>query len=144
MGMKFSPMAVKKSEDPDVMIEMNMTPLIDVMLVLIIMLIITIPIQHHAVNLDMPTHVSIPTVPPVVVNLDIDANGLIFWNGEMLPDQAALELRLRGVAAMPDQSELHVRPNKLVLYKTVARVMAAAQRLGVTKIGMVGNEQYGR
>lgn len=142
--MKLSQMAVKKPDDPDVMMEMNMTPLIDVMLVLIIMLIITIPIQNHAINLDMPTHVSTSTPPPVVVNIDIDANGLIFWNGEMLADQAALELRLRGVAAMPDQSELHVRPNKRVLYKTVARVMAAAQRLGVTKIGMVSNEEYGR
>lgn len=142
--MKLSQMAVKKPDDPDVMMEMNMTPLIDVMLVLIIMLIITIPIQNHAINLNMPTHVSTSTPPPVAVNIDIDANGLIFWNGEMLADQAVLELRLRGVAAMPDQSELHVRPNKRVLYKTVARVMAAAQRLGVTKIGMVSNEEYRR
>jgi len=142
MGMKSSLMAVKKSDDPEVMIEMNMTPLIDVMLVLIIMLIITIPIQNHAVNLNMPTHTSAPTVPPVVVKLDIDANGLIFWNGIMVPDQAALEQQLRGVAAMPNQSELHVRPNKLVPYKTVARVMASAQRMRVTKIGIVGNEQF--
>jgi biopolymer transport protein ExbD len=135
-------MAVKKSDESEVMIEMNMTPLIDVMLVLIIMLIITIPIQNHAVNLDMPTRTSVPSVPPVVINLDIDANGFIFWDGNQLPDQAALEIQLRGVAVMSNQSELHVRANKLVPYKTVARVMAAAQRIGVTKIGMVGNEQY--
>jgi biopolymer transport protein ExbD len=142
MGMKFNSMVFKKSDDPEVMIEMNMTPLIDVMLVLIIMLIITIPIQNHAVNLDMPTSTSAPPAPPVVINLDINADGLIFWNGEMLPNQAALETELRRVAAMSNQSELHVRPNKRVPYKTVARVMAAAQRVGVTKMGMVGNEQY--
>lgn len=131
-----------KSDDPEVMIEMNMTPLIDVMLVLIIMLIITIPIQNHAINLNMPANTPTQTAPPTVVNIDINADGAILWNGKVVPDHAALENQLRDVAAMPDQSELHLRPNKLVAYKTVASVMAAAQRLGVTKLGMVGNEQF--
>lgn len=131
------------SGESDVMIEMNMTPLIDVMLVLIIMLIITIPIQNHAVNLNMPNGAPPPQItPPTVVNLDIDFDGTILWDGVVVPDNASLEARLRGVAAIPDQPEMHVRPNKLVAYKSVASVMAAAQRLGVTKIGMVGNEQF--
>lgn len=144
MGMKFSSNGKLngKLSEPEVMIEMNMTPLIDVMLVLIIMLIITIPIQYDAVNLNMPSNTPTQVAPPTVVNIDMTADGTILWNGNVLPDHAALEAQLRGVAAMPDQSELHLRPNKLVAYKTVASVMAAAQRLGVTKIGMVGNEQF--
>ena len=129
--------------DPEVMVEMNTTPLIDVMLVLLIMLIITIPIQLHSVNLNMPTgNPPPPTAPPVVVTIDIDFDGTIFWNGEVIPDRAALEARLANTAAMPDQPEVHLRPNKLVEYKAVAMVMASAQRLGVTKLGMVGNEQF--
>ncbi|MBC7957161.1 MAG: biopolymer transporter ExbD [Cytophagales bacterium] len=129
--------------DPEVMVEMNTTPLIDVMLVLLIMLIITIPIQLHSVNLNMPAgNPPPPTAPPVVVTIDIDFDGTVFWNGEVVPDRAALEARLSNTAAMPDQPEVHLRPNKLVEYKAVAMVMASAQRLGVTKLGMVGNEQF--
>ena len=125
------------------MMEINMTPLIDVMLVLIIMLIITIPIQLHSVNLNMPTgQPPPPAAPPVVVTLDIDFDGTVLWNGETLPDRAALESRLAQAAAQPDQPEVHIRPNKLVEYKAVAAVLASAQRLGVTKLGMVGNEQF--
>jgi biopolymer transport protein ExbD len=131
------------SVEPDVMIEMNMTPLIDVMLVLIIMLIITIPIQNHAVNLNLPVGTPPPPLTqPVVVTIDVDFDGTISWNGVTVPDRAALESKLQAVAAIPDQPEVHLRPNKLVAYKSVAAVMASAQRLGVTKIGMVGNEQF--
>ncbi|GGC96804.1 ExbD/TolR family protein [Undibacterium terreum] len=132
------------SAEPDVMIEMNMTPLIDVMLVLIIMLIITIPIQNHAVNLNMPT--SSPAKPltePTVITIDVDFDGTVLWNGVALSGgRSELEAKLREVAAQPDQPEVHLKPNKLVAYKSVAAVMAAAQRLGVTKIGMIGNEQF--
>ncbi|MBX3620311.1 MAG: biopolymer transporter ExbD [Rhizobacter sp.] len=129
--------------EPEVMVEMNTTPLIDVMLVLLIMLIITIPIQLHSVNLNMPTgNPPPPTAPPQVVTIDIDFDGTIFWNGEIVPDRKTLEGRLSATAAMPDQPEVHLRPNKLVEYKAVAMVMASAQRLGVTKLGMVGNEQF--
>jgi len=131
------------SGEPEVMVEMNTTPLIDVMLVLLIMLIITIPIQLHSVNLNMPTGTPPPpTAPPVIVTIDIDFDGTVLWNGEVLPDRGALEARLANTAAMPDQPEVHLRPNKLVEYKAVAMVMASAQRLGVTKLGMVGNEQF--
>jgi len=129
--------------EPEVMAEMNTTPLIDVMLVLLIMLIITIPIQLHSVNLNMPTGTPPPpTAPPVVVTIDVDFDGTIFWNGEALASQPALEARLQATAAMADQPEVHLRPNKLVEYAAVARVMASAQRLGVSKLGMVGNEQF--
>ncbi len=128
--------------DPDVMVEMNTTPLIDVMLVLLIMLIITIPIQLHSVNLNMPTGAPPPTAPPQVVTLDVDFDGTVFWNGEALADRAALEARLSATAALPDQPEVHLRPNKLVEYRDVAMVLASAQRLGVTKLGIVGNEQF--
>ncbi|MEJ1959474.1 MAG: biopolymer transporter ExbD [Nitrosomonadales bacterium] len=130
------------SADPDVMIEMNMTPLIDVMLVLLIMLIITIPIQNHAVNLNMPIGAPPQLTQPKVVTIDVDFDGTVLWDGLALPDRATLESKLQTVAAIPDQPEVHVRPNKLVAYKSVAAVLASAQRVGVTKIGIVGNEQF--
>ena len=131
------------SGEPEVMIDMNTSPLIDVMLVLIIMLIITIPVQLHSVNLNMPAgNPPPPTAPPVVVTIDIDFDGTVLWNGEALTDRNSLEAKLQAVAAEPDQPEVHIRPNKLVEYKSVATVLASAQRLGVTKLGMVGNEQY--
>ena len=129
-------------EDEAIM-DINTTPLIDVMLVLIIMLIITIPIQLHSVNLNMPAgNPPPPTKEPVVVTVDIDFDGTVLWNGEALADRGALEARLQQAAAQADQPEVHIRPNKLVEYKSVAMVLASAQRLGVTKLGMVGNEQF--
>lgn len=129
--------------DPDVMVDINTTPLIDVMLVLLIMLIITIPIQTHAVKLNMPnTQSTPPPTPPVVVNIDVDFDGTITWDGQVVPNRETLEYKLQQIARMPDQPEVHLHPNKLVTYKYVAMVMASAQRLGVTKIGLVGNEQF--
>jgi biopolymer transport protein ExbD len=131
------------SGEPEVMVDINTTPLIDVMLVLLIMLIITIPIQLHSVNLNMPVgNPPPPPRPPVVIQVDVDFDGTIYWDGQTLPDRAALESKLQSVAAQPDQPELHLRPNKLATYKYVAQVLASAQRLGVTKIGLVGNEQF--
>jgi biopolymer transport protein ExbD len=132
------------SEEGDVMVDINTTPLIDVMLVLLIMFIITIPIQTHAVKMNMP----IPNVnqpppkPPEIIRIDVDFDGTIGWNGEIIEDRAQLEARLAAVAAQADQPEVHLRPNKLVTYKVVAMIMASAQRLGVIKIGIVGNEQF--
>lgn len=131
-----------KSAEPEPMMEMNMTPLIDVMLVLIIMFIITIPVQNHSVNLNMPVgNPPPPTTPPVVVDIVIDFDGTIYWNNAVV-DKDTLESKLAGVAAEKNQPEVHLRANNLAKYKYVAAVMAAAQRLGVTKIGMVGNEQF--
>ena len=132
------------SGEDEVMMDINTTPLIDVMLVLLIMFIITIPIQTHAVKMNMPvpSNAAPPPTPPEIVRIDVDFDGTIGWNGEIIPDRATLESRLSAVAALPDQPEVHLRPNKLVTYKHVAMIMASAQRLGVTKIGIVGNEQF--
>ena len=132
--------------DDEVMIDINTTPLIDVMLVLLIMFIITIPIQTHAVKMNMPVpnNALPPPVPPEIVRIDVDFDGTIIWNGEVVEagNRDEVEQRLAAIAARADQPEVHLRPNKLVVYKHVAMIMAIAQRLGVTKIGIVGNEQF--
>jgi len=129
--------------EDEVMIDINTTPLIDVMLVLLVMLIITIPVQTHAVKLDMPQGQPPPAlVQPEVVRLDIDFDGTISWNGAVLPDRAALERALRQAAQQNPQPEIHLSPNKLAKYAHVAMVLAESQRLGVVKIGLVGSEQF--
>lgn len=124
------------------LVDINTTPLIDVMLVLLIMLIITIPVQTHAVKLDMPQANPPPIVQPVVVDLAIDFDGTITWNGANIPDRATLETYLQSAAVQDPQPEIHLNPNKLVKYSYVAMVLAEAQRLGVVRIGLVGNEQF--
>ncbi len=131
------------SGDTEVISDINTTPLIDVMLVLLIMLIITIPIQLHAVNLNLPNgNPPPPATPPEVVRIDVEADGHVLWNGEAVPTEDALESRLQQAAALPDQPEVHLRPDKAAEYEAVARVLAAAQRVGVTKLGVVGSEQF--
>ena len=130
--------------EDEVMVEMNTTPLIDVMLVLIIMLIITIPVQLHAVNLNLPQgKAPPPQQPPVVVTVKINADGSVLWNDVVVSDQATLEAKLTQAAAEANPPELQLRPDGAAPYGAVARVLAAAQRLGVTKIGMAGNERFG-
>jgi biopolymer transport protein ExbD len=129
--------------EPDVMVDINTTPLIDVMLVLLIMLIITIPIQLHAVSLNLPSGKAPPAIEqPEIVRIDVDFDGTVLWNGEVIADRAALESRMKEKAAQAIQPEIHLRPNKLVKYDRVAAVMASAQRLGLKKLGMIGNEQF--
>lgn len=131
------------SGEHEVMVDMNTTPLIDVMLVLLVMLIITIPVQTHAVKLNMPAGANIPPPkPPIVMRIDVEFDGTVLWNGEAIPDRPQLEAKLREVANADDQPEVHLRPNKLVKYEYVAMVMASAQRLGVKKLGVIGNEQF--
>ena len=130
-------------KDMDVMIDINTTPLIDVMLVLLVMLIITLPIQLHSVNLNMPTgNPPPPLVKPEVVKLDIDPGSVVYWNGEAMPDRATLEAKISAAAGQAVQPEVHLRPDKGAKYAIVAGVMASAQRLGLTKIGIVGSEQF--
>src|SRR5947207_11551373 len=101
----------KPGKEREVMIDINTTPLIDVMLVLLIMLIITIPIQLHSVNLNMPVgNPPPPTTPPDVVTIDVDFDGTIQWNGTTVPDRSALEAKLREAAAKATQPEVHLRP----------------------------------
>jgi len=132
------------SGDAEVMVEMNTTPLIDVMLVLLVMLIVTIPIQTHAVKLDLPQANNSPPSDekPVVVDRDIDFDGTVIWNGSPVPSRAQLDKYLEDTANQVPQPEVHLRPNRLAKYDAVARTLADAQRLGVTKIGFVGTEQY--
>jgi biopolymer transport protein ExbD len=131
------------ASDMDVMIDINTTPLIDVMLVLLVMLIITLPIQLHSVNLNMPIgNPPPPLIKPEVVKLDIDPSSVVYWNGEAMPDRATLEAKIQAAAAQAVQPEVHLRPDKGAKYAIVAGVMASAQRLGLTKIGIVGSEQF--
>jgi biopolymer transport protein ExbD len=129
----------------EVMVDMNTTPLIDVMLVLLVMLIITIPIQTHAVKLDLPQAQANPPPPtqqPVVVDLEIDFDGTPIWNGTPVASRAQLDKYLQDISNQIPQPEVHLRPNRLAKYDAVARTLADAQRLGVTKIGFVGTDQY--
>lgn len=131
------------TEENEVMIDINTTPLIDVMLVLLIMLIITIPIQLHAVNMDMPTgNPPPPLIKPEVVKVDIDPQSIVFWNGVAVADKSELDSKIQSAAAQAVQPEVHLRPNKSARYEVVASVMASAQRNGLTKIGIVGSEQF--
>ncbi len=128
--------------DDEPMMDINMTPLIDVMLVLLIMFIITIPVMTHAVKLDMPRASNAPSlVQPIVINLEIDFDGTVLWNGTPV-DIESLEGYFRREAAIEPQPELHIRPSKRAKYDVVARVLASAQRNGMRKIGFVGNEQF--
>ncbi len=134
---------MEESSDAGPMIDMNMTPLIDVMLVLIVMLIITIPIQNHMVKLFQPnTTQPPPDVLPFINFVDVDGEGIIYWNGEKMDSILLLEIRMKEVVLKGNIEEVHIRPNKNTLYKPVAKVLAAAQRTGLTKLGIVGNEQF--
>jgi len=130
--------------DGEVMVEMNTTPLIDVMLVLLTLLIITLPIQTHAVKLDMPTpNQTPPTFVPPTVELGVDFDGTITWNGQTV-DRGTMDAYLADIGKKPNdqQDEIHVSPNRLAKYDAVAKVLADAQRLGATHIGFTGIDQY--
>ena len=136
-------MSVGGGGDDEPMMDINTTPLIDVMLVLLIMFIITLPVMTHAVKLDMPQSKNQP--PPDVViepiQLEVDWDGTVIWNGT--PVQLnALEGYFRVEAAKNPQPEVHVRPNRRAPYDTVAKVLALAQRNNMQRIGFVGNEQF--
>ena len=131
------------TDDQEVMIDINTTPLIDVMLVLLIMLIITIPIQFHAVNMDMPVgNPPPPLIKPEVVKIDVDPQSIVYWNGVAVSGRPELESKMKAAAEQPQQPEVHLRPNKSAKYDVVAGVMASAQRIGLTKIGIIGSEQF--
>jgi biopolymer transport protein ExbD len=131
-------------DDGEPMMEMNTTPLIDVMLVLLIMFIITIPIQTHAVKIDLPQNAP-PTdsvVDPIKNKVTIDAGGVIAWNGAPI-DLLTLRQYLQQSLRLPVEPELQFQPNSQTRYVVVDEVLAEVKRAGVTKLGFVGNEQYG-
>jgi len=135
-------MSIGGGGEDEPMMEMNMTPLIDVLLVLLVMFIITIPVMTHAVKLDMPRPSNAAQQSdPVVINLEIDFDGTVLWNGTPVEIEA-LDTYFRREAANEPQPELHIRPSKRAKYDVVARVLASAQRNGMRKIGFVGNEQF--
>ncbi|MBU6438526.1 MAG: biopolymer transporter ExbD, partial [Betaproteobacteria bacterium] len=123
--------------------DINTTPLIDVMLVLLVMLIITIPIQLDAVNLNMPVgKPPVNQVEPEKIRIDIDNNSVIYWQGVPVPDRASLEANMRQVAAQPVQPVIVIRPDKAAKYAKVAEVLAMTQRIGLTKMTVAGAEQF--
>ena len=126
-----------QDDSDEVMNEINMTPLVDVMLVLLIVFIITIPVMKHTVNVDLPRASNEPEqVKPQHISLSITADGQFHWNKEPISDEA-LTTRLQAEAAKDPQPDLHIHGDKEVRYERVAQAMAAAQSAGVRKIGFV-------
>jgi biopolymer transport protein ExbD len=126
-----------QDDTDDVMNEINMTPLVDVMLVLLIIFIITVPVMKHAVNIDLPRASNqAQDAKPETVRLSVDAEGQYFWNDSRIAD-ADLERMLKVEAARQPQPELHIRGDRAVRYERVAQAMAAAQQSGLRKIGFI-------
>ena len=135
-------MSFGTQEDTDeVMNEINMTPLVDVMLVLLIIFIITVPVMKHAVNIDLPRATNQPQdTKPQTIRLSVDEKGQYFWN-EIPSSDEAVQSQLKAAALQSPQPELHIRGDKAVRYERVAQVMAAAQQAGVKKIGFITEPQ---
>ena len=126
-----------QDETDDVMNEINMTPLVDVMLVLLIIFIITVPVMKHSVNIDLPRATSTPQdAKPETIRLSVDAQGRYFWNEQELPE-ADLLPRLQEASRREPQPELHLRGDKEARYERVALALAAAQRAGLRRIGFI-------
>ena len=126
------------NDDSEMLSEINMIPLIDVMLVLLIVFIITVPVMKHAVNIDLPRASNEKElVKPETVRLSVDADGTYFWNEQKLASDNELQGHLASAAAQTPQPDLHIRGDRAVRYERVAQAMAAAQQAGVKKIGFV-------
>jgi biopolymer transport protein ExbD len=123
------------SADAQPMVEMNTTPLIDVMLVLLVMLIITIPVQLNAVQLDMPSASS--NAPPELVRVQIDAGGFVRWNNELIISETVLDERMRQAAQQSPQPEIHITPEPNTPYALVVTMTASAQKMGLRQVGVV-------
>jgi biopolymer transport protein ExbD len=138
-------MAMQTKDDHGTMCDINTTPLIDIMLVLLVTLIVTLPVMTHAVKLDMPPpnpNQPLPPTPPEVINLDIYYDGAIAWNGAGVKSMDDLEAQFKQAAAENPQPELHLSPDAHVKYDVVAKVLAAAQRNHMEKIGFVNTAQF--
>ena len=130
------------SDEPEVLMDINTTPLIDVMLVLLVMLIITIPIQLHSVNLEMPVGAP-PTnlIKPEKIQIDIDERSVVYWQGLPVTAQE-LEANMKTLAQASVQPEVHLRPNKAASYAVFANVLSSTKRIGLNKIAVIGSEQF--
>ena len=130
------------SDEMEVMMDINTTPLIDVMLVLLVMLIITIPIQLHAVKLELPVGTPpVSQIKPDIIQIDIDAKGAVRWQGEVL-EQQQLDEHMQQSALSAPQPEVHLRTDKNASYAVFANVLASSRRLGLNRIAVVGSEQF--
>ncbi len=135
---------MSSSDDLDVIMDINTTPLIDVMLVLLVMMIITIPVQLHAVKLELPVgRPPISQIKPEVIQIDIDASSAVHWQGQAIA-QDQLEENMRHSAAAAPQPEVHLRTDKDASYAVFANVLASSRRLGLNRIAVVGSEQFVR
>jgi biopolymer transport protein ExbD len=133
-------MSISSSGDDDdkAISEINVTPLVDVMLVLLIIFLITIPVITQSVKVDLPKAANIPTqTKPENVNIAVDAEGNVFWNTALVPGQDALLERIKQVAVMDPQPEIHLRGDRGTAYEHIGRVMVACQRGGIQKVGFI-------
>ena len=141
MGMQVH--AARGRGEPDVLLDINTTPLIDVMLVLLVMLIITIPIQLHAVKLNLPVGTPPPALSkPEVVRIDVNPGEQLQWNGEALAGLPELQARLQQAARQPVQPEVHLRADRRARYERFAAVIVAINQAGLSKLGVIGAEQF--
>jgi biopolymer transport protein ExbD len=131
-------MSIAARDDSAPIADMNTTPLVDVMLVLLILFIITLPMLTHSTNLQIRGG---PATPREAIELAIDFDGTILWNGAVVQDLAQLERYFAAEAAKAEQPELHVQPDRRAKYDTVAQVLAIAQRSGMQRIGFAGQER---
>ena len=132
------------SDDDKPMSEINTTPLVDVMLVLLIIFLITIPVITQSVKVDLPKAANIPTATkPENINIAVDAEGNVYWNTAMVPNQEALLEKLKAVAVLDPQPEVHVRGDKHTKYEHVGRVIVIAQRAGIQKVGFITEPDRG-
>ena len=131
-------------EDDQPLSAINTTPLVDVMLVLLIIFLITVPVITQSVKVDLPKAANIPTqTKPENVNIAVDAEGNVFWNTGLVPTQEALLDRLKAVAVMDPQPEIHVRGDKHTKYEHVGRVIVLCQRSGIQKVGFITEPDRG-
>jgi biopolymer transport protein ExbD len=142
MGMKVS--AGDSDIDEKPMSEINTTPLVDVMLVLLIIFLITVPVITQSVKVDLPKAANIPTqTKPENINIAVDADGNVYWNTALVPTQEALLDRIKAVAVLDPQPEIHVRGDRATAYEHVGRLMVLAQRGGIQKIGFITEPDRG-
>lgn len=136
------PRQIAASGSEPLVCEINTTPLIDVLLVLIVTLVITLPLMTQAVKLQLPQSAARATAPPEIINLDIDFDGTIEWNGSPVANFQQLEGYLRTESQRYPQPEIHLRPDPYVKYDVVAKVLAAAQRNQLRQVGFVNNAEF--
>jgi biopolymer transport protein ExbD len=134
--------ATAQKSDGELAMDINTTPLIDVMLVLLTLLILTLPMQTHALKLDMPRNVPPTNPPPTSVDLRVEFDGRIYWNEKPI-ERSALHAYIEQSQGQTPQPEIHLLADSLASYDAVADVLGEAQRLGVTKIGFAGIDQFG-